>query len=105
VAVLVWIIAAVGLAGVVAALRLPRPQHRIALAVVGIALALVFWPIECSSAMGLTPEGVSVDPARTWCTSAVGLRLPIEGGIGIVLGGVALLAVVHALVRRRHPPS
>lgn len=99
-AVLLWIIAVAGLAGVVATLRLPEPQDRIALAVVGIALALLFWPIECATAMGVAPEGVAVD-SRTWCTSAVGLRLLSEGGIGLVLGGVALLAFVNALVRRR----
>lgn len=98
---LVWTVAVVGLAGVVATLRPPSPQHRIALALVGIALALLFWPIECATAMGLAPEGVPVD-SRTRCTSAVGLRLPSEGGIGVVLGGVVLLAIVNALVRRRH---
>lgn len=100
----IWIVAAVGLAGVVATLRLPRPQHMIALAVVWLALALLFWPIECATATGPAPDDV-VDDARTSCASAVGLWLPGTSGIGLVLGGVALLAVVHALLRRRRPTA
>jgi LPXTG-motif cell wall-anchored protein len=89
--VLIGVVAAVG------ALRLPRPQCCVALGVVAIALALLFWPVECATA-----EASAGGPAATTsCTSAVGLGLPTTGGIWIVLGGVALVGAATVVLGRR----
>ena len=101
---LLWVVVILGLGAVVASIRLPRPHHRVALGVAAAALALLFWPVECATALASGPAG-SPAAESTSCASAVGLRLPSTGGIGIVLGGLALLSGGSALLRRRRPPG
>jgi hypothetical protein len=99
-AVLLWVAVTVGLGAAVAAVRLSRPHHRVALGVAAAALLLVFWPVFCSTALSGAPEGSSAVES-TSCTSLTGLRLPGTGGIGLALGGLVLLGAATRLVRRR----
>ena len=101
---LLWLVVLLGLGAVVASVRLPRPHHRVALAVAAAALVLVFWPVACSTALASGAGGSSVGES-TSCASATGLRLPGTGGIGIVLGGLVLLTAGATIMRRRRPPG
>ena len=97
---LVWSVVTLGVGALVAAVRLPRPLHRVALGVASVALVLAFWPVACSTALASGPAR-SAAVESTSCTSATGLRLPGTAGVGIAVGGLVLLGGAWRTLRRR----